>query len=144
MTTVTRLVGGVSPADAGDPRTFPQIWNATADLIEANEAGLDFKAPLLLVENVQTGNYTLALSDVAKVVAMNNTTAATVTVPAGTAVAFEVGSVVNVYQMGTATVTIAGGSGVTVRNDGDISDQYGEVSLRKRDTNEWVLVGQVS
>jgi hypothetical protein len=31
---VTRLSGGLTPADGGDPRTFPAIWNATADLIE--------------------------------------------------------------------------------------------------------------
>jgi hypothetical protein len=144
MTSVTRLVGGVTPADPTDPRTFPAIWNATADIIEANESGLDFKAPLLLEENIQSGNYTLALSDVAKVIAMNNTGAATVTVPPNASVAFPVGAVVNVYQAGTASVTIAGGSAVTVRNPGAISAQFGEVSLRKRDTNEWVLAGQVT
>jgi hypothetical protein len=31
---VTRLTGGLTPADGGDPRTFPAIWNATADYIE--------------------------------------------------------------------------------------------------------------
>ena len=38
MTSVTRLTGGVSPADGADPRTFPVIWNATATIIEANES----------------------------------------------------------------------------------------------------------
>ena len=102
------------------------------------------KAPLLFTENVQTGNYTLALSDVAKVVAINNGSAATVTVPPNSSVAFEVGTVVNVYAMTANTVTVSGGSGVTVRNAGDIADQYVEVSLRKRATNEWVLSGQVA
>jgi hypothetical protein len=31
---VTRLSGGLTPGAAGDPRTFPQIWNATADVID--------------------------------------------------------------------------------------------------------------
>jgi hypothetical protein len=31
---VTRLSGGLTPAAGGDPRTFPAIWNATADYIE--------------------------------------------------------------------------------------------------------------
>jgi len=31
---VQRLSGGNTPAAGGDPRTFPQIWNATADYIE--------------------------------------------------------------------------------------------------------------
>jgi len=38
MTSVTRLTGGVTPADGADPRTFPAIWNATATIIEANES----------------------------------------------------------------------------------------------------------
>jgi hypothetical protein len=36
--TVTRLVGGLTPGDGSDPRTFPAIWNATADVIDAVEA----------------------------------------------------------------------------------------------------------
>jgi len=32
---VTRLSGGITPADGEDPRTFPSIWNATADTIES-------------------------------------------------------------------------------------------------------------
>jgi len=32
---VTRLSGGLTPADGADPRTFPAIWNDTADVVEA-------------------------------------------------------------------------------------------------------------
>lgn len=35
---VTRLSGGLTPANGADPRTFPAIWNATAVDIEAVEA----------------------------------------------------------------------------------------------------------
>jgi len=38
---VTRLSGGTTPANGSDPRTFPTIWNATAGVIEANEAAID-------------------------------------------------------------------------------------------------------
>jgi hypothetical protein len=38
---VTRLSGGLTPADGADPRTFPAIWNATAVSIEATEADVD-------------------------------------------------------------------------------------------------------
>jgi len=34
---VTRLSGGLVPADGSDPRTFPSIWNATADVIDQVE-----------------------------------------------------------------------------------------------------------
>jgi hypothetical protein len=32
---ITRLSGGNTPADGSDPRTFPAIWNATSDALEA-------------------------------------------------------------------------------------------------------------
>jgi hypothetical protein len=100
-------------------------------------------SPLLFVENVVTANYTLALSDLSKVVAFNSSSNLTLTVPANADVEFPIGSVVNVYAAGTGEVAVSGASGVTVRNAGVIKEQFVEVSLRKRDTDEWVLVGQV-
>jgi hypothetical protein len=100
-------------------------------------------APLLLTETTtRTANYTLALTDQGKVVPMDGTDL-DLTVPLNSAVAFPVGSVVNVYNLNSTDVTIAGASGVTVRNDGDLV-QYGEVSLRKRATDEWVVAGNLS
>jgi hypothetical protein len=100
-------------------------------------------SPLNVVENVVTSNYTLVAGDAAKVVAVNSSSNLTVTVPTNVSVAFPVGTVLNVYRAGTGSVTIAGASGVTVRNSGAIAEQFGEVALRKRATNEWVLSGQV-
>jgi hypothetical protein len=40
--TVTRLVGGLTPGDGSDPRTFPAIWNATADVIDDIRRGYVF------------------------------------------------------------------------------------------------------
>lgn len=37
---VERLTGGLTPADGSDPRTFPAIWNATADDIEQSQADI--------------------------------------------------------------------------------------------------------
>jgi hypothetical protein len=34
---IERLSGGLTPADGGDPRTFPAIWNGTADDLEAGD-----------------------------------------------------------------------------------------------------------
>ena len=144
---IERLSGGLSPADGSDPRTFPAIFNGAADEIDALDGRVtaveNGKAPLLAVENVQTVNYTLALDDTGRVVSVDSSSAVTVTVPLDSSVAFPVGTLINVYRAGSGAVEIEGASGVTVRNVGSISDQFGEVSLRKRDTNEWVLVGQV-
>jgi hypothetical protein len=37
---ITRLSGGLTPADGADPRTFPTIFNEAADVIDANELGV--------------------------------------------------------------------------------------------------------
>ncbi len=97
---------------------------------------------LLLETAEKVADYTLALADAGKVVAMNKAGAASLTVPTNAAVAFPVGSVVGVYNLSADDVTIAGAGGVAVRNAGDLP-QYGECSLRKRGTDEWVLVGDV-
>jgi hypothetical protein len=133
---ILRLVGGVSPADAADPRTFPAIWNASADFIES-------LAPGLLLEVEKTANYTLEIEDISRVVAVDSSSNLTVTVPTNASVPFPIGAVVNVYRAGAGEVTIDSEAGVTVRNEGDIAEQFGEVSLRKRAENEWVLAGQV-
>ena len=148
-----RLYGSTSgyvelaaPAIASDVTTvIPDEAIATESYADsAASAAAATKAPLYFTENVQTGNYTLALSDVAKVVAMNNNSPATVTIPANSSVAFPVGTVINVYEMTGEGVSIVGAAGVTLRNAGTIADPYVEVSLRKRDTDEWVLSGNVS
>jgi hypothetical protein len=35
MVSITRLSGGLTPGNGSDPRTFPAIWNATADELES-------------------------------------------------------------------------------------------------------------
>lgn len=159
---VTRLTGGLTPADGADPRTFPAIWNATATEIETAQSDIttlesdvttaqsdittlqsDLTNVKLMTEtSEQTSSYELVLGDAYKVVLANISTG-TITVPTNASVAFPIGTIVNVYNTNATNLTIAGDTGVTVRNAGDLA-QYGEVSLRKRATDEWVLAGSVS
>jgi hypothetical protein len=93
----------------------------------------------------QTSNYTLALTDDGLVVLMNVTGSSTLTVPPNSSVAFASGTVITVYNMSASNCVITAGSGVTIRNlSNGVVSQYGEISMRKRDTNEWVLVGAVT
>jgi hypothetical protein len=99
--------------------------------------------PLILETSQQTADYTLALSDAGKIVPMNKTGTGTLTIPLDSSVAFPVGSVVGVYNLSSSLLTISGASGVTVRNGGTLA-QYREASLRKRNTDEWVVLGNIS
>jgi hypothetical protein len=54
--------------------------------------------------------------------------------------------VIEIDQIGTGQTTIAVASGVTLRapSGTKIATQYGAATLRKRDTDEWVLSGLVT
>lgn len=113
---------------------------------DAQTAGDARYAPLAsasaVVENTQTGTtYTLVLTDAGKVVRCTNASAVTLTVPLNSSVAFATGTIINVYSGGAGGVTIAPTGGVTIRNNSTGVSQYGEVSLRKDGTDEWVRVG---
>jgi hypothetical protein len=58
---VTRLSGGLTPANGSDPRTFPAIWNATADDIE--QAETDIAAAEIDIDNLETGKANIINTD---------------------------------------------------------------------------------
>ena len=96
--------------------------------------------------NAQTGTtYTLALTDVAKVVSLTNASPITLTIPTNAVTAFPIGSQILLYQGGAGQVTI-GGAGVTIRSQGSklkIFGQYGVAGLLKVATDEWVAFGNL-
>lgn len=101
-----------------------------------------------LTLNAQTGTtYTLVLADAHKLVTLNNGSAITLTVPPNSSVAFETGDQVNLLQLGAGQVTVAAGSGVTLRSEGTkvkLTGQYALATLVKIGTDEWVLVGNLT
>jgi hypothetical protein len=51
---ITRLSGGITPADGADPRTFPAIWNAAADEIETSQNTQGSAISALDAKNIPT------------------------------------------------------------------------------------------
>lgn len=96
--------------------------------------------PPVLETAAQTASYTLTIDDAGYIVSMNVTGASTLTVPPSSSVDFPIGTVIGVYNQSADDVTITAGAGVTIRNAGALA-QYGEASVRKRATDEWVMVG---
>lgn len=100
-----------------------------------------------VVANLRSASYTLALSDSGNIVEMNVASANTLTVPPNSSVAFPIGTMIGVDQIGVGKTTIVPGSGVTIRSAGSLmglKEQYSSVTLRKRAINEWVLVGDTA
>lgn len=79
---------------------------------------------------------------------MSAATGVMVTIPPNSAVAFPVGAIVEVAQLGAGQVTIAAGSGVTLQAPvaGAVLSrtQYSTLSLRKRTTNTWIVSGDLA
>lgn len=101
---------------------------------------MDVSGPVksLRTENVQTGNYSLALTDRNINVAMNNSGSATVTIPLDSTTNFPVGSVVEITRIGSGSVALAAEGGVTVTG-GTGNLALGEtVQVRKRAADSWV------
>jgi len=88
--------------------------------------------------------YTFGSADQGKILEFNGTF--TVTVPPESTFNYATGSVLNLLNIGTGTITIAGGTAVTVNgNPGlKLSTQWSGASIVKRSSNTWVAVGDLS
>ncbi len=94
----------------------------------------------------QTASYTLTLADAGRAVEINTSGGSTLTIPTNTSVAFPIGTVIEITQIGAGSITIAPASGVTLQSAGGLLEtrvQYSTASIRKRATNTWLVVGDL-
>lgn len=97
--------------------------------------------------NLQTGDYTLQLSDKGGMVEIATGATASVTVPADLSVSFPVGSQVLLVRGESGPVSITGDTGVTLRSAQgylNLSHQYSIAELYKTDTDTWTISGDLS
>ena len=103
-------------------------------------------SPLLTPRSSQGGSaYTLALGDAGSIVERNSAAANTTTIPANSAVAFPLGTTIVIAQEGAGESSVVAASGVTLNGvsagSAAFDARYAEVSIRKRGTNDWRMVG---
>ena len=92
--------------------------------------------------NIQTGSYTLVLTDKAKEVRMNVAGSNNLTIPLNATVAFPTGTLIVLTQYGAGATTVVATGGVTIRSSsGNLLSpgQYSPMILRKIGTDEWYL-----
>ncbi|MDO8839647.1 MAG: phage tail fiber protein [Parvibaculum sp.] len=112
--------------------------------VHTNAASLGY---LGAPQNNQDVAYTLVAADAGKVIRQGGATARAWTIPPNSGVAFAIGTIINMRNVGTGIVTITPGAGVTLRQAGTSNTgartlaQHGEVSLRKDDTDTWYVSG---
>lgn len=104
--------------------------------------------------NNQTGtSYTFTLEDAGSIVEFENGSAVTVTIPPNSDIPFEYpeqdgnAARIDLVQAGAGTVTVQGGSGVTLRSADSATDlrtQWAAATLYQRAKDEWVLAGEIA
>ena len=126
--------------------TFIQHASASASNIELSADGTVINNVVINEESGTT--YTLVLSDNGKLVKLTSASATTVTVPPNSSVDFPVGAIIAIVQYGAGTVSVQGGSGVTVNStagsaSASFTAQYAGGQLYQIATDEWLLIGSV-
>lgn len=116
--------------------------------------GFDAAAGSALTLQAQTGaTYTFVLADASqKLVTASNASAQTYSIPTNASVAFAIGSVINIIQIGAGQVTINAvtpGTTTVLSNGGTAASpklrvQYSAASCIKVATDAWYVVGDIS
>ena len=103
-------------------------------------------AAQLIAINSQSSAYTLVLSDANKAVESTSASAINITVPPNSSVAYPVGTVIEIAQVGNGQITIVAGSGVTINTPATLKSrtQWATLVLRKRATDTWLLAGDMA
>jgi len=125
-------------------------WDLFASGADLSIQGTLGSGPVVLARrtvNAQAGSYTLVIGDEGAAIHMTSASAVTLTVPANSAVAFPIGSEIEVVALGAGVVSIVGGAGVSINGvlagSADIAAQWQGAVLRNYATDTWLLIGAV-
>ena len=97
--------------------------------------------------DTKTAAYTFAAGDEGKFIQYNSATAGSFTIPPDASWAADIGTFVNLHQLGTGQLTIAAGAGVTIRsvnNHTKLVQQMSVATIVKVDANIWLLAGDIT
>ena len=114
---------------------------ATAAQGALADSALQTQSFALVTES--TTSRTLLLTDAQKYIRCTNGSATTITVPPQTDVAWVADTEILIEQAGTGQITIAPGSGVTLRTSQTLlsASQYSQLTLKRVASDEWVVGG---
>lgn len=117
--------------------------SVTPTMLKEGPARSSFRSEIL---NITNATYTLGLSDLSKLVVMDNSSSMTVTIPSEANVSFTVGDRIDVTRYGAGSLTFNSHTGVSLRSTPGLKlrAQYSTATLTKLATNEWLIVGDLA
>ena len=147
-TAVTATKASVDLKAPIDAPTFTNLVTLSASGVAFTDGtqtleGVPSRTPIIQ----KTDSYTLsALTERDSLIEVAKATATTITIPLNSAVAFPVGTSIDILQTSTGQVTIAGDAGVTVNSTPGLKlrTQWSSATLFKRAANTWVVYGDLT
>lgn len=139
--------------NTGDMTFEKDLTAFTAAVLDFSTTGLGNKLSLngVRVDSgfvTPTASYTLVITDAESEVRMNVATTNNLTVPPNSAVAFPIGTRIDVAQAGAGLTTVVAGAGVTLLFKAGLGlkmgGQHAGATLRKSATDTWTLFGDIS
>ena len=121
-----------------------QVFVASQVLTAAEQNAL--ATAMIAIRAVTAASTTAVLADDGKLVTMSNASANTFTIPPNSAVAFGIGTQINIAMLGAGQTSVVAGAGVTLNSAGSklkLDSQYAVCTCVKTDTNEWFVVGNL-
>jgi hypothetical protein len=118
--------------------------SASTTYLTQSSASTTYQNNILNIVAAKTSAYTFSSGDENKIIELNGTF--TVTIPPDSTFNFPIGTYINILQIASGTITIAGGVGVTVNGAPGLklNSQWSGASIVKRSSNTWVAVGDLA
>jgi cytoskeletal protein CcmA (bactofilin family) len=139
----TNYIGHAASASQATIASAVTANSVTPSMLQEGPAKAAFRSEIL---TINSDSYTLIISDLSKLILMNNTSPMTVTIPSESNVAFDNGDRIDVTRYGTGSLTFAAQPGVTLKSTPGLKlrAQYSTATLTKLGTNEWLIVGDLA
>ena len=114
----------------------------------ATQTALNLKSNITRTVRAPSGTTdTLVLTDSGNVILPVNSSPLIITVPPNSSVAFPIGTQIDLLHFSVSTITLAAGSGVTLRSkdsNKQLNGLYSAATLLKVGTDDWVLFGDLT
>jgi len=138
-------VTGTQVSTVNDP-TFSGLVTASSGVAFSDGTQTKVGVPSISSFISKTSSYTLdtlTLRD--NIIEMDSTSATTVTIPTDATLNYPIGASIDVFQINTGEVTIAGEVGVTVNATPGLKlrTRWSSCTLLKRGSNSWIVYGDL-